>query len=235
MAGERRAVDCRHERHAGLLLQPHERRAPGGLFRREPPPGDGDETASRLQPRQGGADVPPGGVGRAARHMRHDGEGWVHHNDGGADGRVEMIVDLRGVALRDWSRREEPREQARPGRGQLVERQPAAPELGEDGEEPRAGRGLEHEVAGLDVCGRHDRPAEFDRGGELLEGRALLRAPGLRRQHRRELRQERQHPLRRARLADQRRPVTAQEQHGRGFRRLVGELPVPGAAGVGGA
>ncbi len=232
---EHRAVDSRREHHARLLLQPHERAVPGGFLGREPPAGDGDETASPVQTRQGGADVPPSGVGGTGPHMRHGREGRVHDDDRGADCRVEMVVDLRGVVMRDQRRRKQLGEQAGAHWRQFVERKLAALELGEDGEQARAGRGLQHEVAGLDVRRGHHRPAERDRRRELLEDRALLRTPGMRRRQRREPAEQRQHSLRCVSFLDQRWSVAAQEQHGRGLRRLIGELPVPGAAGVGGA
>jgi hypothetical protein len=36
-----------------------------------------------------------------------DGEGWIHQNDGGLDGGIEMIVDVGGVVPGDGNTREQ--------------------------------------------------------------------------------------------------------------------------------
>src|SRR5258708_22483451 len=66
----------------------------------------------------------------------------------------------------------------RAGLGELVQGEAATRELGMDGEEPGPGRGLEHEVGGCDRRRSAGGEAELDRGGELLERLALLRAAG---------------------------------------------------------
>ena len=55
-------------------------------------------------------------------------------------------------------------------------------DLGQNGEEPGAGRGLQHPVGRSDRRRRHRRKAKRDRGGELLEGLGFLRPACMRRQ-----------------------------------------------------
>jgi hypothetical protein len=58
-------------------------------------------------------------------------------------------------------------EQIGAGVGQLVEEKRAAADLGENGEQARAGRGLQHDVGQRDRC-RHRRKAEWRGRRELL-------------------------------------------------------------------
>ena len=75
--------------------------------------------------------------------------------------------------------------------GELVQDERGAGELGKDGEEPGAGRGLEHEVGGRDRRGDARDEAERDRRRELLERLALLGAARMGGSERRELGQHR--------------------------------------------
>jgi hypothetical protein len=86
------------------------------------------------------------GVGYAAFDIGHCRERRVHQHDAGRDGGIEMIVDLGRVEAGDGNGREEKRQQAGAGVGQLVEDERAAGDLGEDGEQAGAGRRLQHPV-----------------------------------------------------------------------------------------
>ena len=70
----------------------------------------------------------------------------VHQHDGGGDAGVEMVVDPGGVEARDADIREEMAEEAGARLGQLVQDERGAGKLGEDGEQPGAGRRLEDMV-----------------------------------------------------------------------------------------
>jgi len=78
------------------------------------------------------------GVGYAAFDIGHCGEGRVHQNDAGRDGGIKMIVDLGRVEAGDGNGREEKRQQAGAGVGQLVEDERAAGDLGEDSQQAGA-------------------------------------------------------------------------------------------------
>jgi hypothetical protein len=98
----------------------------------------------RRQTRQRRGDMAICGVGYAAFDIGHCGERRVHQHDAGRDGGIEMIVDLGRVETGDGNGREEKRQQAGAGVGQLVEDERAAGDLGEDGEQAGAGRRLQH-------------------------------------------------------------------------------------------
>ena len=96
-----------------------------------------------------------------------------------------MVVDVGCVVPGDGNTSEQTVEQPRARLGELVQGEAATRELGMDGEEPGPGRGFEHEVGGCDRRRSARGEAELDRGGELLERLALLRAAGVgRKQHR---------------------------------------------------
>ncbi len=87
-----------------------------------------------------------GGVRDSTVDMRRGRERRVHQHDARAHGIVEMVVDVsRIVASRRSTGKELPK-QGRAGFRQLVQGQSAARELGKDGEQARAGRGLENEI-----------------------------------------------------------------------------------------
>ena len=86
------------------------------------------------------------GVGDAALDMGGGREGRVHQHHGRADADVEMIVDMRRIVAGDRRRGKQRAEQLGAGLGEFVENEPRAGELGEDGEQAGAGRGLQHEI-----------------------------------------------------------------------------------------
>ena len=85
-------------------------------------------------------------------------------------------MDLRGIAAGDGDAGEQMVQQPRAGLGKLVQHERSAGKLGEDGEQPGAGRGLQHEVGRRDRGGGTGREAERDRRRELLEHLALFGA-----------------------------------------------------------
>jgi hypothetical protein len=125
-------------------------------------------------------------------------------------------------------------EQIGAGVGQLVEEKRAAADLGENGEQARAGRGLQHDVGQRDRCRRHRRKAEWRGCRELLHRLALFGAAGVRRQQAGDLRQGGEPRSRRRGFAEKRLSVFAEEEDGRGLAGVVGGFPAPRARGVGG-
>jgi hypothetical protein len=176
------AVDGGGEDDAPARLQPDEGVPPGRIVGCEAGAGDRHEPAAGGQTRQRRGDMAVSGVGHAALDIGHDREGRVHQHDAGRDGGIEMIVDLRRVETGDGNGREEKRQQAGAGVGQLVEDERAAGDLGEDGEQAGAGRRLQHPVGRSDGRGVGGDQAERDRRRELLEGLAFRRTPRMRRQ-----------------------------------------------------
>lgn len=144
-----------------------------------------------------------------------------------------MIVDLGGVDARDGKGRKELAKQIGAGFRQLVEEQRAAADLGEDGEQARAGRGLQHDVARDDRGRGNGGKSERDRRRELLMRLALLGTAGVRRQKAGDFRQSGKTCSRSVGFTEKRTSVFAQEQDGRAFAGFVGRLPVPDAARVG--
>ena len=176
-----------------------------------------------------------GGVCHPPLDMRRDREGRVHQHHRGCDGRIQIVVDLRRVVAADGGAWEQMAEQVCAGLSELVQRQDAAGEGGEDGEQPSAGGRFQHQVARRDRGGDAGREAERDRRRELLERRALLGAARMRGRQRGQLGQHGEHPRRAAGAGAHGRPMPAQEQDLRGLAGLVGVLPHPGAGRVGGA
>ncbi len=130
-----------------------------------------------------------GGIDDTAIDVSGGREGRVHQDDSRTEHSVEMVVDVGGVVPGDAVARKQTVEQIGASVGDLVQDQAAAGELGMDGEEPGAGRGLQHEIGGHDRGGRAGDEAKSDRGGELLESLALLGPARVRRNEGRELRQ----------------------------------------------
>ena len=153
--GVDRTVDRGGEHDAAALLQPDEGVAPGRGVRPEVRAGDRHQPPAVGETRERRSDVAIGGVGHAAGDVRHRREGRVHQHDARNGGRIEMIVDLRGVEARDGDGRKEGGEQRRPGLGQFVQHERAAGDLGQDGEEAGSGRRLQHAVRRPDGgCGQ---------------------------------------------------------------------------------
>ena len=174
-----------------------------------------------------------GGISHAALDMGHDRERRVHQHHCRDQAGIEMIVDLGGVEAGDGQGRKEGGKQAGADLGQFVDEQRTAGDLGQDGEEPGAGRGLQHAVGVRDRRRRHRSEAERDRGGELLEGLRFLGTPGVGRQEPGNFRKLRQDCRRRPGFAEKCIAVFAQEEDGRRLAGIIGGLPVPSAGGIG--
>ena len=230
-----RPVDRGGEDDAAAFLQTGIGRGPGRCVRREIRPGDRHQPAAGRKARQRRGDMAEGGVGHAALDIRHHRKRRVHENDGRKESPVEVIVDLGRVEARDGKGRKEVGEKIGAGVGQLVEQERAAGDLGQDGEKPGSGRGLQHAVGRRDGCGERGCQAERDRGGELLEGLRLLGAARMRRHQAGDLGKLRQDRGGGAGLAEKRLSVFAQHEDGRDLAGFVGGLPVPGAGSVGAA
>ena len=120
---------------------------------------------------------------------------WAATENGGfisttrrTHGCVEMIVDVGRVVPGDGDPGEQSsRADAARVSASSFRAEPAAGEFGMDGEEPGAGRGLQHDVGGRDRRGRARDEAELDRRGELLERLALFGAARMGRNERRQL------------------------------------------------
>jgi hypothetical protein len=179
--------------------------------------------------------MPSRRLGRPAIDIGHSRKRRVHQDDSGAQARVEVIVDLRGIEIGDRAPGEKVAQKVGARVGQLVQREAAARDLGEDRQKPGPGRRLEDEVTGRDMCGSQRRHPHGQRRRELLEPIHLLRAPGMSRQKPRHLAEDRQHPGRRARPGQKRAAKLPQEEDQRHLARLIGKLPVPGAIGIGAA
>ena len=89
-------------------------------------------------------------VRHAPIDIRHRREGRVHHDDARRDRGIQMIVDLRRVEAGYDDAWEKMVKQRRACLGQLVQGERTTGDLGEDGEQPGAGRGFQH------VIGRRD-------------------------------------------------------------------------------
>ena len=176
--------------------------------------------------------MPIGGISHAAGDMGHGRERRVHDDDGGRVGRREMIVDLGRVETRDGDGREESGEQIGAGVGQLVEEKFAAADLGEDCEQPGAGRRLKHEVARRNGGRGHGGEPKRRRRRELLQCLTFLGAARVRRQEAGDFRDGGKPCSRRSGFAEKRLAVFLKEQHGRRFAGVVGRLPGPCAGRV---
>lgn len=146
---------------------------PGGCIRREARAGDRNQPTAIRETRQCGSDMAKGGAGAPARDVRRDREGRIHQRHARREAGPEVIVDLRGVELRDGDGRKEGGEQFCARLGQLVQDQRTARDLGKNGEQACAGRWLEHPIAWRDGGGDRCGEAERDRRRELLKGLAL--------------------------------------------------------------
>src|SRR5260370_31153684 len=103
----------------------------------------------------------------------------VDQHDAWTYGSVEMVVDVGGVVPGHIDSGEQAIEQIGPAASDLVQDQAAASKLGMDGEEPGAGRRLQHKIGRRDRGGGAGDEAESDRGRELLQRLALLRPAGV--------------------------------------------------------
>jgi hypothetical protein len=141
-----------------------------------------------------------------------------------------MIVNVGRVVPADQNVRKQETQKVAARIGKLVENEAAARKFGKNGEQARARRRLQHEILGRHRRGRRRNMTKADRGRELLEGLALLRPAGVRREQRRDFREHGK-----ARCGT---PLAhggaklAQEQNLRRLASLVGGFPGPGALGI---
>jgi hypothetical protein len=233
--GEDRAGNRGCEDDAPAFLQTDEGVSPDRIVRGTTRPGDCGQPAAIGEPRQGRRDMAQGGVGHAAIDVR-DGREWrVHQHDVWCDTDVEMIVDVCGVEARHRGAGKEERKKSSAGFGELVENERRARQLGQDGEQARAGRRLQHYVGRGDRGRGTRRKPKYDRCAELLKRFALFRAARVGWKKARELGQHRQHRSRRSRAHTHGRTELANEQDCRCLAGVVGCLPIPSAISVGGA
>lgn len=159
-----RSVDGGGEDHAATLLQAGERRSPGRIVGREAGGGDCDQAAAGREARERRGDMAERSIGDAALDMRHDRERRIHQHDARHGGGIEMIVDLGRVEAGDGIGRKEGGKQVGAQLRQLVQNEPAARDLGEDGEKSGACRRLQHAVSRRDGGGMGRGQAKRDRG-----------------------------------------------------------------------
>src|SRR3546814_18160699 len=89
-----------------------------------------------------------------------------------------MIVDMRRVMAGDGGAGEQMREQPSTRLGQFIQGERSATVLGEDGEQSRAGRWVQHPDAGRDTGGDGGEIAKRERGGadERADGKRECKA-----------------------------------------------------------
>jgi hypothetical protein len=175
MLGIDRAIDRPSEDHAAAFLETDEGLAPGRGLGTEIGAGDRHQPPAVGETRQRRGDMAIGCVGHSAVDVCNCGEWRVHQHDARRDRSVEMILDLRRIEARDGDAGKEVLEECGASVRQFVQHECAAGDLGQDGEEPGAGRRLEHAVGGRNGGRGAGREAERDRRRELLERLALLR------------------------------------------------------------
>ena len=144
--------------------------------------------------------------------------------------RREVVMDMGGVVLADGSVGEDPAQEGGAMIGKLVEDQARAGELGMDGEQAGAGGRFQHRVGCRQRRGAGGDMRDRQRRRQLLQGLALGRALGVRRQQRGNPLQHGQ-PRARAGLA-QGRGEGAQEEELRDFAGIIGVLPQPMPFGI---
>ncbi len=233
VAGIDAPVDRSREHHPRRLLQLTEGRTPGRSLRREGRAGDGDEATADRQAREGGGQVTPRGIrDPASTAALTEKGGFIRTTLGRQAGsrRSSIWAASKRVTVAAGNRR--PSRLARV-RAKLVEHEPGPGHLGEDGEQAGAGGGFEHGVGRGERRSRRGDETERQWRRELLQGLALVGAPGLGRQqggHAGE------HGEARGRISCLQRwcEATQEEQLG-GFSGLVGVLPAPGTRGIGAA
>ena len=113
-------------------LQAIESLGPGQSVRRETGSGDDHQTPAGGQPRKRRAQMPGRRLGRPAIDIGHRRERRVHQDHARAQPCVQMIVDLGCVKARDRPARKEAAQKFGARVGQLVQREAAARNLGED-------------------------------------------------------------------------------------------------------
>ena len=107
-----------------------------------------------------------------------------------------MIVDLRGIELRDRAGREQQAQKIGAGVRQLVQRNRSARDLCQDRQKSGPCRGLKNQIALPDLPGsKHGQP-HWKRRRELLQALHLLGSPRVARHQPRHLVQKRQHSRR---------------------------------------
>src|SRR3546814_8673883 len=81
--------------------------SPGWRIGGEARPGDRHQSAAVGQARERRSHMAIGRVSHSTRDVRHHRERRVHHDDGGYDASVEMIVDLGRIEAADRNGRKE--------------------------------------------------------------------------------------------------------------------------------
>ena len=187
MASINATIDSSAEHDTAAFLKADEGLAPQWMVGREAGAGNRDEASALGKSRKRRRDMAQGGIGDRTVDMRRSREWRIHQHDARAQRIVQMVVDLsRVVACRRDSGKQLP-EQSRAGLRQLVQGQSAARELGEDGEQARAGRRLEHEIGRADRSSAGGDKPERDRRRELLQRLALFGTSRVCRKKRRDL------------------------------------------------
>jgi len=146
-----------------------------------------------------------------------------------------MIVDMRGVEAADGDAGKEKREKLRAVLSKLVENERRARQLGQDGEQTRTGRRLQHDVIGRDRSRGARRKPKHNGCAELLKRFALFRTAGVGGKQARDLCQHRQHGGRGRRTRAHGRTELANEQDGGRLASVVSCFPVPSTIGIGSA
>ena len=153
MRGKDRSVDGSAEPNRPTFLQSDEGISPFRVFWGEGGAGDRDEPSARGEAREGGGEMTPGGVGHAAFDMDTSRERRVHQYDARADRAIEMIVDMRGIVLRDHRTGKDLFQEGMARRRIFVEHKSGTGEFGKDRHEAGAGRRLQHNIIRHDAGG----------------------------------------------------------------------------------
>ena len=99
-------------------------------------------TATGREAGKGRAQMPGRRLGRPTIDMGYRRKRRVHQDDAGAQARVQMIVDLRGVETGDRAPREKVAQKVGAGVGEFVQHEVSARDFREDRQKPGPGRWL---------------------------------------------------------------------------------------------
>jgi len=182
MAGIDASLDRGGEDHAPTFLQADESIAPGRMIGREARARDRDQASAVGKPGERRRNMAECGVRYSAVDMRRDRERRIHQHHARPQRAIEMVVDVRGVVLRDGETGKELSQQPGTDVRQLVQGQRRAGELGEDGEQAGASRWLEHDIRWRDRGRGDGDEGQVDGRGELLQRLAFPRTARMRRQ-----------------------------------------------------
>ena len=234
-------VDDGGEHHVGRQIERCESILPGGIARNAMGGRDGYQSPARRQHREGRANMAQVGVLAGAVHAGACREGRVHQDHGGTE-RRQPVAQGFGVVASDGRAGEQAGQEPGAGGGDFVKVEGAGGAIAERArshhrEHAGAGGGFEHDIARTDGGGLEGGVSERQRRRELLQRNLLLGAPRLRRLQGSDGLQHGQHGGGaagiRPGLSAHGTAVALEEEDQRGFGRLVGVLPDPGALGVG--